>query len=364
MSVPFSSFLDTVVSRLSTNKPTVRKYLNLKPHAVILDANYLSSIGLSTAQINALHSMAKSKAARNKGEIEGVKGWDPNTQILTLVGGNNLDRARSITSTINKMLKSPRAVGTQTLTAGGGTQEIPLENKKAALSRRVNNSLRNHGIALEQRTLTKVSRRGAKSELVLTIAPLGLSSFKGLSKELDEAFFESTSDLDKESGIYANINNAILASFLGQQIVEDENLLTNKRFIIGKHSKLTFEKVFKASGSLDLFSIKNMLNALLHGKIQEQMRDSTDPVSNNYLRYQTGRFADSARVDKVSTGKTGVLNIGYTYLRYPYDTFLPPAGRQSSVGRSPKRLIVGAIRSIVKDYVSATIRTRSTLIDV
>ena len=90
------------------------------------------------------------------------------------------------------------------------------------------------------------------------------------------------------------------------------------------------------------------------------MKGPGAPVSPAHLRYQTGRFASSAEVTDISVGRSQLINVKYSYMRYPYDTFLPPEGVQSSVGRSPKRYIAGAIRDILITQLGIDVKVRST----
>jgi hypothetical protein len=73
-----------------------------------------------------------------------------------------------------------------------------------------------------------------------------------------------------------------------------------------------------------------LINLVLARKIEAQMGKSHDPPTR--LRYQTGRFADSAKLialkesrggQKLGHANTTPLVGIYTYLHYPYDVFLP-----------------------------------------
>ena len=63
------------------------------------------------------------------------------------------------------------------------------------------------------------------------------------------------------------------------------------------------------------------------------------------LRYRTGRFANSVRVENLVLGPRGGLHIDYTYMRDPYETF-EPGNKQGSTTRDPKKLIGKSIREI------------------
>jgi hypothetical protein len=60
--------------------------------------------------------------------------------------------------------------------------------------------------------------------------------------------------------------------------------------------------------------LMNTLNGMLHDYIKDDMHDSSEPSSPNYLRYQTGRFANSATILSVSPN----CHIEYTYMIDPY----------------------------------------------
>jgi hypothetical protein len=100
---------------------------------------------------------------------------------------------------------------------------------------------------------------------------------------------------------------------------------------------------------ISALSLQNTLNLLLHDTIQSNfMKSSSFPVHENYLRYQTGRFARSATVENVS--KSGdTLSIDFDYLTNPYETF---TGGAHGPGRNPENIIEGAIRHILITHVS------------
>ena len=68
------------------------------------------------------------------------------------------------------------------------------------------------------------------------------------------------------------------------------------------------------------------------------------------LRNRTGRFRTSAEVTNVLVGPRGGVNVDYTYMKDPYQTF-EPGGAQGSTGRDPRRLIGGTIREIAGELM-------------
>lgn len=98
-------------------------------------------------------------------------------------------------------------------------------------------------------------------------------------------------------------------------------------------------------------ALKEMLNAVLPDEILKNMGS---PALNN----RTGRFRSSAQVTNALVGPRGGVNIEYTYMKNPYETF-EPGGAQGSTGRDPRRLIGNTIREIAQEIMGKKfIRTR------
>lgn len=122
-----------------------------------------------------------------------------------------------------------------------------------------------------------------------------------------------------------------------------------------KLSRITTEK------GLSLLQIKNLLNRKLHDSVKDNMGSPSEPPIR--LRYQTGRFAKSVKVLDVKngSGRKAALQVYYTYMRYPYDVFLP-GGRLYKPQRNPKLIIGQAIRGILSADYLKTKNIRATLI--
>lgn len=75
------------------------------------------------------------------------------------------------------------------------------------------------------------------------------------------------------------------------------------------------------------------------------------------LNYQTGRFAASVRVTDVVTTKQGYPSFGYTYQKYPYQTF-EPGFAQGDPDRDPRKLINQSIREIAAKFAIGRFYTR------
>lgn len=92
---------------------------------------------------------------------------------------------------------------------------------------------------------------------------------------------------------------------------------------------------------IDAFRLKNLINEILALEVEKRMGDATDPAVK--LRYQTGRFADSAKLLTLTRAQAGILAGTYTYQRSPYDVFLP-GHRLGNATRDPRIYVEGAIR--------------------
>ena len=89
---------------------------------------------------------------------------------------------------------------------------------------------------------------------------------------------------------------------------------------------------------MKICNLRNLLNEALPQMVASKM---TSPA----LRFRTGRFANSARVENVNMGPRGGVHIDYTYMRNPYETF-EPGGKQGSTQRDPRKIIGASIREL------------------
>jgi hypothetical protein len=68
------------------------------------------------------------------------------------------------------------------------------------------------------------------------------------------------------------------------------------------------------------------------------------------LNYRTGRFAQSVEAEDVMVGPRGGLQVNYTYMKNPYQTF-EPGFRQGSTYRDPRKIIGESIREIAQSII-------------
>jgi len=80
-------------------------------------------------------------------------------------------------------------------------------------------------------------------------------------------------------------------------------------------------------------------------------------MQSPHLNYQTGRFAESVRVTEAVTTPKGFPSIGYTYDKFPYQTF-EVGYAQGDLGLDPRKLIDKSIREIAAELAIGRFFTR------
>jgi hypothetical protein len=103
----------------------------------------------------------------------------------------------------------------------------------------------------------------------------------------------------------------------------------------------------------NLASLQNLINSRLQDVVSANMGDRN---SRNVLNYRTGRLASSARVERLSESRTGMITAFYTYMKNPYATFSDGGKQQNPRSRDPKLLISKSIREIAAEYAANKLR--------
>lgn len=102
-----------------------------------------------------------------------------------------------------------------------------------------------------------------------------------------------------------------------------------------------------------LASLQSLLDASLVQRVKQNMGTGS---SRNVLNYRSGRLAESAKVERLSESRAGLITAFYSYMKNPYATF-SQGGRQSSpTSRDPKLLIAKSIREIAQEQVANRMR--------
>lgn len=109
----------------------------------------------------------------------------------------------------------------------------------------------------------------------------------------------------------------------------------------------------QVNGPTNLTSLQNLINQHLQSVISANMGDGSE---TRILNYQTGRFAASAKVERLSQSRAGMITAFYTYMKNPYQTFEPGFRQGSPKSRDPKLLISKSIREIAETKVGNRLR--------
>jgi len=186
-----------------------------------------------------------------------------------------------------------------------------------------------NGISLPQ--VTKFLNSKTISNLLLAD---GIDFYDNIEAKLDSAF----EGLKGKSSKYKDVNAK-------SSTISPKELAKVRKSIkeLKAKNKNTIDQT-----PMPIVDLASVINTYLHDYIKDRMADPSSPISKDYLRYQSGRFADSASVESAS-----MFGITYSYMNYPYDTFEPGRGRRNvdSIGRSPTRYVEGSIRKIIRDKV-------------
>ncbi len=102
-----------------------------------------------------------------------------------------------------------------------------------------------------------------------------------------------------------------------------------------------------------LSNLQNIINSLLHQQIRQNMGDGN---RRDVLNYRTGRFAQSATVERLTQGREGMISAYYTYMKYPYATFSEGGRQEFPRSRDPKLLISKSIREIMQQQMITRMR--------
>ena len=105
-----------------------------------------------------------------------------------------------------------------------------------------------------------------------------------------------------------------------------------------------------------LANLQLLLNTHLQDVVSANMGDGT---RKDVLNYQTGRFAASVKVDRLSQSREGMITAFYSYMKNPYQTFEPGYRQGAPKTRDPKLLIAKSIRDIAATKVSNRMRAVS-----
>ncbi len=103
----------------------------------------------------------------------------------------------------------------------------------------------------------------------------------------------------------------------------------------------------------NLVPLQNLINANLADQIKKNMGDGN---RRDVLNLRTGRLAESAKVERMSESRAGMITAFYSYMKNPYATFSEGGRQQYPRTRDPKLLISKSIREIAQQQVANRLR--------
>lgn len=179
------------------------------------------------------------------------------------------------------------------------------------------------------------------------------SMLLSLERETLDKLVKSTNIPRITSNLTDNIDEAITNIFLGKGKTNVAFKSGSKAtgLLVHKGYKTTYKGDNKAlvnpedgQKAYKLSTILRKLNERISKSMQSVMGESTDSALFGPLRMQTGRFANSVKIESLSISETAkTLYIGFDYARNPYGVF---ASDRSL--RRPKKLVGMAVREILR----------------
>jgi hypothetical protein len=122
----------------------------------------------------------------------------------------------------------------------------------------------------------------------------------------------------------------------------------NKNITSGSLKRKPTPKPSNSSASLD---------TILRNRLSEQIKANMGTGNaKNILNYRTGRFADTATIERTTQSRAGMVSVFYNYMRNPYGTFSEGGAQQWPKTRDPKLLISKSIREIGAQIVGNRMR--------
>ena len=104
---------------------------------------------------------------------------------------------------------------------------------------------------------------------------------------------------------------------------------------------------------LSLTGLQTLLDASLVQRVKQNMGSGS---SRTVLNLRSGRLAESAKVERLSESRAGMITAFYSYMKNPYATFSDGGRQQNPKTRDPKLLISKSIREIIAQQVGNRLR--------
>lgn len=176
------------------------------------------------------------------------------------------------------------------------------------------------------------------------------------SPEFVEGLITSTKGFDS---IVNDIASLVVKSITGKPLPNKQKESNNKSTKIKQKDKsaATVSKLpplrDRSGRFYSLASLQVLLDLMLEKQVEKNMGDGS---REDILNYRSGRFAKSAKVERLVQSKSGLITAFYTYMKYPYQTFEPGFAQGSPLSRNPKLLISKSIHELAATQVTTRLR--------
>lgn len=176
-----------------------------------------------------------------------------------------------------------------------------------------------------------------------------VSALTGKPKKLKSNYSNSGIKLPVDN-VIAYVNKVAQQEYRAKLKKVKQDAIRNKAKIAANKTKLDNSRIPKFS----LSSLQVLLDRHLQDVLSANMGDGS---AHNVLNYRTGRFAASAKVERLSQSKEGMITAYYTAMRNPYYTFSQGGAQQYPKTRDPKLLISKSIAEIAATLVGNRMRS-------
>jgi hypothetical protein len=207
-----------------------------------------------------------------------------------------------------------------------------------------------------------------------------LKKLPNISPELEKALAKSISSVEAidaliSSGgsapLVTHISNIVVAGLKGKKVQPSTSSAATTSSIKSPKAKVTKKPKVNISTHSNNLSVTIMpkrsiaMQPINLANLQLLMdRHLQDVVAANMgsggerrvLNYQTGRLASSAKVERLTGTRDGMITAFYSYMRNPYGTFSEGGKQQYPRTRDPKTLIGNSIREIAATVVGNRMR--------
>lgn len=184
------------------------------------------------------------------------------------------------------------------------------------------------------------------NEILELLLELGFSN--SLEEDIDEVF--SSYILTGTSNVVAKKSKGFTVALKGAK----------PKFVkptVPAAIKIPTSRTYKPGPVADnLVSLQALLDANLVETIKRNMGSGS---RKDILNLRSGRFAESVKVQRLSTSRQGMITAFYTYMRNPYATFSRGGRQELPRTRDPKLLISKSIRQLAQQMVGNRLRAQA-----